>query len=110
HEDERLGAIPVLREAFDDRHAEGERLARAGRGLREDVPAPDRLREDEGLDIEGFDETAGNELALDLRSHAQRPKAGRSENLTHMVVRLLVKTCSSRSHDSNSHKEEREAE
>ena len=38
--------------ALDDRDRERERLARAGRALREDVTAPECLRDDERLDLE----------------------------------------------------------
>ena len=52
HQDEGRRAPVTGRDAFDDRDREGERLARAGPGAREDVPPGDRVREDERLDRE----------------------------------------------------------
>ena len=51
-EDERRGRLLVGREPLDERQPEGERLARAGRRLAEDVAAGERVGDDEGLDAE----------------------------------------------------------
>ena len=62
------------RDELDDRQREGERLARAGRRLAEDVAALERVRDDEGLDTKRLDNAAGGERLLDLRAHAERAK------------------------------------
>ena len=53
-EDERAGRAFRGGGALDERQPEGERLARAGRRLGEDVEAGERVREDEILDREGM--------------------------------------------------------
>ncbi len=52
HEHERAGLHVGRVDALDDRDRERERLARAGRALREDVAAAQRLGDDERLDLE----------------------------------------------------------
>ena len=52
HEHERLDAGRVRVEPLDDRDREGEGLAGAGRALREDVAAAERLGDRGGLDGE----------------------------------------------------------
>ena len=91
HEDERFGAGAVAVEVLDDRDAEGECLARAGRRLREDVATGDRVGQDERLDEEGLGEAEGRERLLDGRAHAER-----AERMLHVVVRLLGFKCGSR--------------
>ena len=72
HEHERGRRLPVGRRALDERQAEGERLARSGRRLRQHVEAGERVREDERLDTERLDDAAGRERLLDGRAHAER--------------------------------------
>ena len=70
-EDQRGGAAIGRLEALDDRHGEGERLARAGGRLGEDVVAGEDVRDDERLDGEGVGDAAlGEHVAHDF-GHAE---------------------------------------
>jgi hypothetical protein len=80
HEHERLGCRAVDVDALDERHAESECLARAGRRLREDVAAGECVGQDERLDVERLDHAADRERLLDGRAHAER-----AEGLFHVL-------------------------
>jgi len=77
HEDERGRGLAVGGGPLDERNAEGERLARAGRCLGEDVAAVERVRQDEGLDAERLGDAAGRERLLNRLAHAERAKCVR---------------------------------
>ena len=79
-----VGVLPSGVRPLDERDAEGERLARAGRRLGEDVAAGERVRQDERLDAERLDDAAGGERLLDRRAHAERAK-----RLLHMLFDSL---------------------
>jgi hypothetical protein len=70
-EDERGGAPVGRLEAVDDRHAEGERLARARRGAGEDVMAGEHVDDDALLDGEGLGDAAVCERAHHRCGHAE---------------------------------------
>ena len=84
HEHERRRGLAVGGRPLDERDAEGERLARARRRLREDVATREGVREDEGLDAERLGDAAGRERLLDGLAHAERAKRVQT-----CVVRLL---------------------
>ena len=73
-EHERGGPAVGRVEALDDRDRERERLARAGRALREDVAAAKRLRDDERLDLERRVDAARCEQLAHGLGHAERTK------------------------------------
>ena len=62
-------------EALDDRDREGKRLAGAGRALREDVAAAERLRDDGGLDGERGADALLVEDGADVVRDAERAKS-----------------------------------
>ena len=65
HEDECAGALARPGRPLDERQAEGERLAGAGRRLGEDVEAGERVRKDEVLDGKGMGDAGGGERPND---------------------------------------------
>ena len=83
HECCRLGA--GAGRALDERQAERERLAGAGRRLGEDVEAAERVREHELLDRERAMDVAGVEGPHDGCAHAER-----LERLGHAVLLLVL--------------------
>ena len=58
-------------EALDHRNPEGERLARAGRRLDEQVVAGERVADDQLLDGEGLGDVAARESAHDRFGDAE---------------------------------------
>ena len=70
-EHERRRAARVGREAVDQRYAEGERLAGAGRRLGEHVAAGEHVGDDELLDREGVVHAALAQGAGDRTGHAE---------------------------------------
>jgi hypothetical protein len=70
-EHQRGGPRRVGRDALGERHGEGERLARAGRGLGEDVMAGERVGYDEPLDGERLGDAALGEGAAHGTGHAE---------------------------------------
>jgi hypothetical protein len=70
-EDEGRLAGAVRFEPVDDRHAEGERLAGAGRGLDEDVVAIENVGDRQPLNRERFGEAALGKCAHDWARHAE---------------------------------------
>ena len=103
HENERGRLAVGGLGALDDRQAEGEGLARAGRRLRQHVEAGERVRKDERLDREWCDDASLLERLRNVSADAERAE----RLLRHVVVRLLVR--GSRQNDSERPKEEREA-
>src|SRR6266550_4643828 len=103
HEDERLGSRTVDVDPFDERHPECECLARAGRRLREDVAAGQRIGQDERLDVKRFDDAAGRERLLDGRAHAER-----AETLLHVVFDSFRNSLVVRDHTARSHRRRNE--
>ena len=67
-----LGVSNAVVRALDERDPERERLARAGRGLGENVEAGERVRQDELLDCERFVELVLGERVNERRADAQR--------------------------------------
>ena len=69
HQRRLLGAVGV--EPIDKRDAEGERLARSGRRLREDVAAGEHVGDDEPLDGERLADAAVRQGVDHRRGHAE---------------------------------------
>ena len=103
HENERGRLAVGGLGALDDRQAEGEGLARAGRRLRQDVEAGERVRKDERLDREWCGDASLLERLRNVSADSERAE----RLLRHVVVRLLGR--GSRQNDSERPKEEREA-
>ena len=74
-------------DALDEGDREGERLARAGRRLREDVAAGERVREDVRLDRERCVDVTLGERTHDARGHRQARK--RTASRFELLVSLL---------------------
>ena len=70
-QDQRRRAAGVGLDEIDQRHPEGQGLARAGRGLDEDVVAGEHVFDHEPLDGEGVFDTACGECAHDWFGHAE---------------------------------------
>ena len=71
HEHERRRPRVGGRRVLDDRQREGQRLARAGRGPRENVEAGERVGKDQLLDAEGCVDRASGERVGNGRRHAK---------------------------------------
>jgi len=74
NEDERRGFVPVRFRPLHDWHRERERLARAGRRLREHVEAGECVRQHELLDAEWLMHVARGERIHDGFAHAEHTK------------------------------------
>ena len=85
HENERGRLAVGGLGALDDRQAEGEGLARAGRRFRQHVEAGERVREDKRLDREWCDDASLLERLRKVSADSERAE----RLLRHVVVRLL---------------------
>src|SRR6185503_11038914 len=70
-EDERGGPRVGTGGPLEERHAEGECLPGARRGLGKDVEAGEGIREDDGLDCEGIGDPLRCECSGDRRADAE---------------------------------------
>src|ERR1035441_10327205 len=85
-EDQRRGARVGVFQELHERHAEGERLARAGGRLREHVVAREHVRDDHVLNCEGLGDPALGDLAHDDLGHAEIGE----RFMLHVVMLLLA--------------------
>jgi hypothetical protein len=70
-QDQRRGTAVGRLDLVDHRHAEGERLAGTGRGLREHVATGEHVSDDELLDREGLGDAALGERAANSARYAE---------------------------------------